>query len=463
MKNKIIFLVKCIMVMLPFILISLYARMNMMGYTDEEAPYYLWNREVCQNKTGHSYDVLILGDSAANTAYLPEVLSDSCVNLSLGGTTPMENYYTLKEYLKYNDAPKAVFISFMDFHFQTSDCYWIRTMYSHRYSACDNWEMLQEARRHDESSIWSESAYLDWISYELFLPDKYIASLSNGGFNQRLEGNTGTRYFYDIHDGRYIDRTVKEAPIIVDYHSFFVNPLFDDYYRKLLALCAENGIHVHLVKLPLPASDTFSEEYVQGFEQYFEAVKEAFPGVTVDWWDSYEDRLFTDSCHLNIHGALRFTRELKEKYSEDFNNTYSGHQLAGMDDYFSIENYLDELINWLDACPDYAAVVCDTVGDFPDRYERDYKRPNVALTDCAFSDRAAGIYVLEDTADRDVFDQIFPDGDELISIYPGDGTCYNWNPYGIHGVNVLVINTSSGEIVCEKKFLYINDEFVLQG
>ena len=81
-------------------------------FTDQEVPYYLWNREITNTKQDKKYDVLILGDSVANAAYIPEVLSDHVINLALGGTTPVENYYTMQDWLKYNPAPKVCYISF---------------------------------------------------------------------------------------------------------------------------------------------------------------------------------------------------------------------------------------------------------------------------------------------------------------------------------------------------------------
>ena len=108
--------------MIPMIATCLYARSNLMAFGDNELPYYLWNKDFCSTPHDSQYDVIILGDSVANSAYMPEILSDHTVNLSIGGTTPMEAYYILKEWLHHNKAPKTVYMSFMDFHLQHSVC-----------------------------------------------------------------------------------------------------------------------------------------------------------------------------------------------------------------------------------------------------------------------------------------------------------------------------------------------------
>ena len=71
--------------MIPFIGFSFYAKQNMLGFTDSETPFYIWNKLFCYTTQEEKIDVIILGDSSANASYMPEVLSGSVVNLSLGG------------------------------------------------------------------------------------------------------------------------------------------------------------------------------------------------------------------------------------------------------------------------------------------------------------------------------------------------------------------------------------------
>ena len=84
---------------LPVVFLCLYIRFFPMNYGDDELPYYLWNKTVTVQEDTRYYSTLILGDSSANAAYLPELLSEGTINLALGGTTPLENYYVLENWL----------------------------------------------------------------------------------------------------------------------------------------------------------------------------------------------------------------------------------------------------------------------------------------------------------------------------------------------------------------------------
>ena len=115
-------------------------------------------------------------------------------------------------------------------------------------------------------------------------------------------------------------RTIQEGDIPdgIVYDEFCVSPLFDDYLKKLINLCEDKDIQVRIVKLPLPGKEKYTQEYTEGFHSYYKAIKKSFPGITVDWFSAYEEDKFVDSSHMNSHGALKFSKELKMLYSEDF-------------------------------------------------------------------------------------------------------------------------------------------------
>ena len=50
---------------------------------------------------------------------------------------------------------------------------------------------------------------------------------------------------------------------------------------------------------------------------------------------------------MNNHGAFRFSRELKEKYPEEFNNEFTVRQMRGIADSINEENYVSELFEWV--------------------------------------------------------------------------------------------------------------------
>ena len=128
MKNLLKLTAKCFLVCLPMIAVTVYLRWQPFNYMDGEAPYYIWNRDQARQGSETYYETIILGDSVANSAFLPEVLSDGTINMALGGMTPVESYYVLEEWMDSHPAPKACYIAYQDIHLQQDECFWPRFM-----------------------------------------------------------------------------------------------------------------------------------------------------------------------------------------------------------------------------------------------------------------------------------------------------------------------------------------------
>lgn len=79
-KNILKMMLKCLYVMMPLLLIWIYIWKNLFAYVDEEAHYYLWNKQKTHVMQDQYYDTIILGDSVVNAAYILEILSDLTVN-----------------------------------------------------------------------------------------------------------------------------------------------------------------------------------------------------------------------------------------------------------------------------------------------------------------------------------------------------------------------------------------------
>ena len=321
MKNVIKLIVKCIIVIAPFIAFYWYASSHLMSFADEEVPYYLWNKEICRSN-GDSAEIIFLGDSVSNAGYAPELLSDSSINLALGGTTPVEHYYVLKEYLHHHDAPDIIYYTVNDNHFHEEDSFYKRVLYSHRFDYADIRQIIADAKRCNEPSIITDTYLDDVISYELYLPSKYVASFTNGGINQRRSRNEDAYQLISEHRGRYISVTDR-VNIIEDeihYDDFIPAPLFDEYYRKVLDLCEEAGITtIRLVKTPLDSNVSYSENYPEELYGYYEEILSSYPGTSFFWVnEAYGHEYFSDPIHLNENGCRRFSETIKQLYPEDF-------------------------------------------------------------------------------------------------------------------------------------------------
>ncbi len=459
MSKRLKFILKCILVILPFILVMLYTRFCFMAFADEEAPNYIWNKNICTKEPDNKYEVVILGDSCANAAYIPELMSDKTVNLSLGGTTPMENYYTMKEYLENNDSPKSVYISFADQHLYGDECFYTRILFNHRYSISDCYEMIMTAKEYNDAYIYTDSAIRDFIEYELYLPNKYITSLSNACFFTRYDENKKAYKSNDNHQGRYIKRCNDEwfAEEVV-YESFTVSPLLDYYYRELIKLCITNDITVHIVKLPLPNSNVFLESYNNQWDEYYNKLQSEFPQITVDRWNTYNPWNFADGQHMNTHGSMKFSTEIKRKYSEEFSNDFSDKNVNALDDNVMGENKLEKLFKWLEYAPFYSMVIYDGSGDFEECYEEKFDSAELSINKIASDKDNKGVYVVDATGKPGSEYNITISDDIVVSV--GDDIYVDdWKPFDLNGYSIIMINNKKERMIIQRNFIMSDNKY----
>lgn len=457
MKNILILIGKCICVMTPVIMICIFARTNFLSFADEEAPYYVWNKSMCTGPQGQEYDVLILGDSGSNAAYAPELLSDKTLNLALGGTTPVENYYFLKEYLAYNEKPKTVYMSFHDVHFVTEDCFWRRTMYTHRFALDELREIMARAEYYYEPSIITDSYKTDFLSYELYLPNKYITSMMNAGFNGRKQGNDYAGQLAGLHRGRYISLSsaVNQniAPMVIS--DFKIAPLFDEYYRKIIELCEASGITVRAVKIPYHDNINLTEEYEAQFYSYYDELMDEYPKLTVDWIkDSPGYYYYLDYAHMNNNGARIFSQKIKSLHPEDFEQGISDEQMAIIDHNIQIETALKEIFGWI-AGQEYTAVMYDGTGNLEEIY-RNELQGELDIFNTGYDN----IYFISGT-NTEFLPYDLEEMDGVWKVKSANGEAFDWAPTVLEGVSICIMNDRFRIPVSIQNYSRINQGFSL--
>ena len=105
---------KLILLLFPFfLLLPLYCMLFPENYLDGEYAMYRQQQDYVQGKTGTAARVLIVGDSRTKAGMDPALLWEGSYNIALGGTTPIEGYYALKEYIETHadDLPQTVVIA----------------------------------------------------------------------------------------------------------------------------------------------------------------------------------------------------------------------------------------------------------------------------------------------------------------------------------------------------------------
>ncbi|MCM1233680.1 MAG: D-alanyl-lipoteichoic acid biosynthesis protein DltD [Ruminococcus flavefaciens] len=459
--------IKSICVILPMILLCVYAWRQPLGFVDDQSTLnYFWNKEKVNSEHNKKYDVIILGDSAANAAYVPEILSDSTLNLAMPGSTPVENYYVLKEWLVNNPAPEACFISFFDSHLKFSLQFWKMAMFSHRFSFDQNIEILKRAAYYGEPSYYTEDSITDFIAYEMYLPNKYITPIMNAGFNQRYEKNIELWKLMDLHGGRCLTGVQEyNSTDNVILNEFYVNPLFDDYYRKLIELCMENEIDVHIIKLPLADNVVLSEEYVSNYNDYYDSLRESYQGVNVYCFPLYEKQYFMgDYIHLNTHGALKFSTELRKIYSDNFHTAgITLGQVEAINDSIIEENKIDQILKWIEG-KNYTLVLNDTSGIFCTVF-RDILENSELISyeyNVGTTKRDTSICCISGTKDNDMnMDFSIWDSEGELMLQLENQAAIVFGKMDTDILDLVVIDNYHSCVVCVKSFEHLEEDYVL--
>ncbi len=105
-------------------------------------------------------------------------------------------------------------------------------------------------------------------------------------------------------------RQAQEQANRVFYHGDMVLEPFTEYYRKILRMARDRGIRVVLIRYPLPL------EYARLLNDetgpFYRGVQDEFSVPLLDYTHLFDSRqdLFSDTNHLNIHGANALGRRV---------------------------------------------------------------------------------------------------------------------------------------------------------
>ncbi len=316
------FFAKCILATVPLLALCLYTALFPFGYMDEEYPSWKYQKDASLGEA--SYDTLILGDSTAKAGLIPDLLSDEVINLSMGGSTPIEIYYTLERYLNHHEAPENVLIMFTPYHYSFLDTFWQRTMYFNYLDIGEAFEVLRNANLSSEKAILTDTYLLDSLSYRLRLPNKYLPAMYNSGLIGRYDTNQDIYSAIAANRGQYYFGTAdgcSDYNYESNYTALNLSPMVDLYLRKLLDLCAENNIRVVLEQAPMNTAsyNRLNSVYVEEYTAYMDLIANDYPDISIDTVIAhYEDAFFGDASHLNEKGATRFTQEILNDYPDLF-------------------------------------------------------------------------------------------------------------------------------------------------
>ena len=325
------FILKCILALLPFVILVGYTAFNPMGYMDEEYPSWRYVKDVEEGRilpVDRSKATLILGDSRAMADIVNTELGDNYVNLGMGGATSIEMYYTLKNYIKNNGVPEKVFMMFAPFHHSYMDNYKTRTIYFHHLSLYDALTVYGKGLGHESDDDGKEDALDETdisyiISSYLRLPNVYLPALINAGGYKRFDANKALYNEQVMQKGHALYGTLDGCDYL-NYEASYTrmergreHRMITRYFALLLKLCDEHDIETVVLQAPMNEASykELDQGYVSEYTSYMEQFKNDNPEMTFELdIPCYDNSYFGDSSHLNGKGATIYTRELLDRY-----------------------------------------------------------------------------------------------------------------------------------------------------
>ena len=257
------------------------------------------------------------------SSLIPAGLDDSCINMAVGGATSIEMYYFFSEYLENHTPPENAIIMFAPFHYWHIDNYKTRTVYFNAIPISDMPELFRNAKSCGAGSVLYDGYITDQLSARCHLPNKYLPAINAARFTGRYETNIKAyedlRKSYGFGTFGELDECFDES-----YETSYEDMLIDGdaklitlYMQKLLRLCEQNGIRVILLQ---PAVNTatyegLNEHYLASYRTYIKQLGAVCDGVDYEMQlRVYDGSCFSDTSHLNVEGARKFTEEIRSTY-----------------------------------------------------------------------------------------------------------------------------------------------------
>lgn len=273
-----------------------------------EYPMWLHIKQVINTTTKDKKHLIIIGDSMSKAGFIPnEIKNFKSLNLSLGGATPLEGYYTLLKYLENNPAPENIILSYAAYHLLGYSLYWYRTVPYDFLNGEDYQAIEKKAKQFN--LIVDNKSYIDYKN-----PFAYRSSFKNGIVEMRWKQNNkmlnecttaqGHHYFGTKPFSKKLNKDTAQL--------LFKKSEFQDYYfRKLLTLAEKSHIKTHFFIMPYNKAsyDTVNKEYIRNYIKYIKMLSKKYNMKMCNKLTYMANNNFGDRSHL-FKGAKVNTRNM---------------------------------------------------------------------------------------------------------------------------------------------------------
>ncbi len=284
-------------------------------YMNTEYPIWLDVKIKSTSDTQKDYNFILLGDSRAKAGFIPKVFDSetmNSVNLSISGSTPIEGYYILKKYLKYNIAPKHLLLSYSPAYLSGHGTYWQRTVKFNFLDYQDYREISSQMKTLNDEKVLGNDNYLKY----LFFTGKYLTEFKNGILGKRWESNQETLNYLSQSKGHFYFGTASYAPGLNDethMSHFLPSPLINYYLEELLKLAAHKNIKIYWFTMPFNETSyvALKKGFKENYDDYIHKLSTKYNIKVLNELYYLEDSNFGDPSHL-FSGSKDVSKKIKE-------------------------------------------------------------------------------------------------------------------------------------------------------
>jgi hypothetical protein len=332
---KIVFFIGTLLIAL-----TLFLNIGPLIYNVNEYP--MWKSKMDYISYIHKSENIIIGDSRAEAAFVPDILEDNFYNLSVGGGSPIDGYFILKKYLEKNKI-NILIISFSPKHLETVGTFFGRTLKYNLLSIKDIIQVFSKSLELNENLdatdedyyLGKDFSYKNKLDYykayykAILIRCKffyfYIPEIQNCLFESRYKNNIEVYNNISKRNGNYDFGTqlqaIGENEEAKKKVGFRYSKMTDYYLNEMLVLTKQNNIKVYFVIAPFNENSynkiyNLNKDYLKEYSDYINSLKLKYNNVV---WNSdiycYGNDFFGDPSHLNSKGQRKFSTYIKSYLS----------------------------------------------------------------------------------------------------------------------------------------------------
>lgn len=298
-------------------------------FLPEEFPIWVYVKEKLSKINKENF--ILLGDSRAKAGFKPKTFdfaNVSSLNLAIGGGTPIEAYYALRQYLKKNK-PEFLLLSFAPFHIQTQDSYWGRTVLFDFLNLSEYYEITNHAKKFKEQDLLEKNLnenyyFFTYVNYTKN-PFKFLPSLKKALFtknNRYSVNNKILKYLKETKGHFFYGRALQSSGITSEgkqKEPFVNSTLINFYLEKLIVLAQSNNIKVYYYSMPLNYASygSINFEYVNSYNSYISNLAKKYNIKILNSLYFLPNENFGDASHL-YRGAEKVTLHIRDQFIKSF-------------------------------------------------------------------------------------------------------------------------------------------------